>query len=482
MTFSLYTFCFLVIVTVLFYIVRKDLRALILLIASWSYVASLDIRSMAVLVIHTFFTYLIGCSISLLISKDHRQCARLLTYMEIIILTVSLLCMKYMDFGFGILHISDERAARLLLVVFLPLGFSYYYFQSVSYITDIYTGRIEAEKNPVILALYLSFFPKFISGPIERPEHIFSQFKKLSESRLYDVHRLSSAFSCILYGFFLKIVIADRIDPYTNMIFSDQEQFSSLWLIIGSLLYTIQIYCDFAGYSSVAVGIARIFGVELTHNFIAPYLSENISVFWRRWHISLGAWLREYIYIPLGGNRRGIVRQCLNIFIVFVVCGIWHGNSTKFIVWGVLHGLYSVINILFSKKIKGKKYLEVLSGLVTFFSVSFAWIFFAVPRLTDAFSYIRRMFSVSAFDPEIMNGISMLGADRIDIIILIGSILLLMGMDIITSKASRPFPEEILSWKYGWRYITYFLMIVILLLFGSYGPEFDARQFMYMEF
>lgn len=469
MAFSLYSFIFLIAVTVVFYGIRKVARPYVLLLAGYIYIGFLDINSLFSILLCTVVVYAAGLLIQEFKGRGKDKFAIIATFLSIIILGVILILTKY------------SSRFEILNTLILPIGFSYYAFQAIAYLADILLQKYKAEKNIGIFALYMSFFPKFVSGPIERCSTFMPQLKKLENVKFRDEYRLSLAFAYILYGYFMKVAVADNLGTFVSILFEGYENHSSLWLFVGSLSYTMQIYCDFAGYSALAVGIAKIFGIDVIENFMSPYLSANISEFWRRWHRSLSFWLRDYVYITLGGNRKGIARQCLNTMVVFILCGIWHGNGFNFLFWGLLHGVYSIIGILI-KKYGAHKNFPILGRTATFLSVSFAWIFFGASSFSGAVKYIKCMFTAGNAGYTFLSEAQQMGIIPEKLLLLSLFIILVIAMDIVSYRKDKVFPELIQDFSCGSRYFLYYLAVVLILVFGAYGPGFDAGQFMYMNF
>jgi len=274
----------------------------------------------------------------------------------------------------------------------LPVGISFYTFQTLSYTIDVYNGKLEPEKNLGRFALYVSFFPQLVAGPIERATHLLPQLRKTFD---FDYQRVVSGLQQMLWGFFKKVVIADRLAVYVNEIYASPGDENGLALLLATYFFAFQIYCDFSGYSDIAIGAARVMGYDLMENFRTPYLSRSIREFWSRWHISLSTWFRDYLYIPLGGNRVPQVRWFLNLFIVFVVSGFWHGANWTFLIWGALHGSYLVAEILWKRlpfaQFKGipTRLKNILSIGITFHLTLLAWVFFRANSLGDATTVIR---------------------------------------------------------------------------------------------
>jgi D-alanyl-lipoteichoic acid acyltransferase DltB (MBOAT superfamily) len=288
------------------------------------------------------------------------------------------------------------------LKVILPVGISFYTFHGLSYVIDIYKNRIRPEKNFIDYALFVSFFPLLVAGPIERATHLLPQIKA---KRTFNYVQAVDGFRQILWGLFKKMVIADNCAEFVNTIFRNYADYNGSTLFLGGVFFALQIYCDFSGYSDIAIGTARLFGIDLLRNFAFPYFSRDIAEFWRRWHISLSSWFRDYLYIPLGGSKVGRGKKVRNIFIIFIVSGFWHGANWTFIVWGFLNAVYILPSILFKSN---RNHLDIVaqgrlfpslkelgSIILTFGLTTIAWIFFRSPSVSDAIRYISRIFSRS---------------------------------------------------------------------------------------
>ncbi len=278
-----------------------------------------------------------------------------------------------------------------VLAIILPVGISFYTFQALSYVIDVKRGKISVEKNFVKLALYISFFPQLVAGPIVKASEFLPQ---LNEERRINIKNVEIGIQLMVVGLFKKIVIADHLSVFVDDVFNTPAAYSWVSIILAVVSYSIQIYFDFSGYSDIAIGCAKCFGYDFCPNFNMPYISENVTVFWRRWHISLSTWLKEYLYIPLGGNRKGKTRQYINLFITMLLGGLWHGASWTFVFWGALHGVALCIDKLLPKKNKRKKMFRCLSVTGTFLFVSFAWIFFRADTFSTAWLIIKGIFTL----------------------------------------------------------------------------------------
>ncbi|WP_243732447.1 MBOAT family O-acyltransferase [Pedobacter metabolipauper] len=355
----------------------------------------------------------------------------------------------------------------------LPVGISFYTFHGLSYVIDIYKNRIEPERNFVTYSLFVSFFPLLVAGPIERATHLLPQIKR---QRTFNYAKTIDGLRQILWGLFKKIVIADNCSEYANYIFNDSGHHSGSTLVLGALLFTFQIYCDFSGYSDIALGTARLFGIELLKNFSFPYFSRDIAEFWRRWHISLSTWFRDYLYIPLGGSRGGIPMKVRNTFIIFIVSGFWHGANWTFLCWGFLNALYIMPSILFSTNrsnldtVAQGKYLpsfrELTAMLLTFGLTVFAWIIFRAENISHAYQYIKGIFSRSLFTvPDILPK----------------TVLILTGVFMLMEWFGREQQFAIARAGAGWprplRWVFYLVLVQFIIFYA--GKE---QQFIYFEF
>lgn len=331
-----------------------------------------DARFLFLIILCTVWSYYIG---KLLDQLSHKR--KLCLWIGIIPVLIPLCFFKYYNFFIPI--------GNPALSFIMPLGISYYTFKVISYIADIYSCKRCPESSLVTYSIYVSFFPQIICGPISRSDNITKQINDLHTP---SAQMLENASMLILSGLFKKLVIADRLDPYVNTIFSNPSVYPPLALWIAAFFYTIQIYCDFAGYSEIAIGVSNLLGIKCVSNFNLPYFSYSIKDFWRRWHISLSSWLKDYIYIPLGGNRKGIINKCFNILITFFVSGLWHGTGLNYICWGLFHGIFNLISV--KKPLSKWKYC--LQTFTTFVIIMFGWILFRVDSLQTGVQFIYHMF------------------------------------------------------------------------------------------
>ncbi|WP_339877001.1 MBOAT family O-acyltransferase [uncultured Algoriphagus sp.] len=365
------------------------------------------------------------------------------------------------------------------LNVILPVGISFYTFQTLSYSIDIYRRKLEPASDFISFSTFVSFFPQLVAGPIERATHLLPQFYKKRE---FNYHLAVDGMRQILWGLFKKIVIADGCAQYANLIFNNSSDYSGSTLLLGAIFFTFQIYGDFSGYSDIAIGTSRLFGFDLMRNFNYPYFSRDIAEFWRRWHISLSTWFRDYLYIPLGGSKGGIWMKVRNTFIIFIVSGFWHGANWTFIVWGLLNAIYFLPLLLTNNNrnnlgpIAEGRYLpgfkEFISIMVTFGLTVIAWIFFRARDLHHAFDYIAGIFSQSLFQVPVFS--NRLGAAQV-----ITFIIIFLGFEWIGRDQQFAIANLGLKWKRPVRYTMYYTLIIII-MYNSLGNS--NQEFIYFQF
>ena len=369
--------------------------------------------------------------------------------------------------------------------VLLPVGISFYTFQTLSYTIDVYKGNKKPEKHLGIFAVYVSFFPQLVAGPIEKSTHFLPQLNKNYD---FDYLRFKEGSLLMIWGFFKKIVIADRLAVLVNTVYNNPTDYQGITLIIATIFFAFQIYCDFSAYSDIAIGAAKIMGYNLIQNFNLPYLSKSIGEFWRRWHISLGAWFKEYVYLPLGGKRVDLSMRMRNIILVFVISGLWHGANWTFIIWGALHSLFMTLSIMF-RKITTMFFndfdiyfnnicFNFFKVIFTFILVDFAWIFFRANSLKDAIYIIKNIFIIdlNVFSDKSLHN---LGLDEKDLYL---SILLIIFLIIVQLYQKRmSIIDWILSKNIFLRWSIYFIAIYSIFIFGYYAQG-DSSQFIYFQF
>ena len=362
----------------------------------------------------------------------------------------------------------DYRGYRLDIV--LPIGLSFHTFQSMAYTIEVYRGRFQAERHLGIYALYVLFFPQLVAGPIERPESLLVQLRK---SFGPDAARIASGLKLMVWGLFKKVVIADRLSLYVNPVYGDPTAFLGAPLMIATVFFAFQIYCDFSGYSDIAIGVARILGYHLRLNFNRPYLAASMTEFWRRWHISLSTWFRDYVYIPLGGNRSAPWRWYVNLAITFLLSGLWHGANWTFVVWGLVHGLYLMVSVLRTRIWPGYRIPHLLGVLGTFVLACLAWVFFRARTLGDATYVLANMLPLGPLGLEDLA----LGrtADFFLSCQLIAVLLLVHGAE---ERTGKNVVELVGERGAGERWLTYLVVLLAVVFLG----RFSDAEFIYFQF
>jgi D-alanyl-lipoteichoic acid acyltransferase DltB (MBOAT superfamily) len=431
------------------------------------------------------FTILIDYVAGILIEKYSGRKRRLFLIFSLIANIGVLALFKYYNFINDnlsyLLHgfLLDNPIPHLSII--LPIGLSFHTFQAMSYTIEVYRGNQKAEKHFGIYSLYVMFYPQLVAGPIERPQNLLPQFR---EKFNFDYERVTDGLRLMGWGLFKKIVIADRLAIVVDQVYRDPYTYDSLSLLIATVFFSFQIYCDFSGYSDTAIGAAQVMGFKLMKNFNQPYLAKSVSEFWKRWHISLSSWFRDYFYIALGGNRVKIPRWYLNIFVVFLVSGLWHGANWTFILWGAIHGFFVIFSMA-KEKLKKRffgidHHLPVISTLTTFMLVSFAWIFFRADDLNSAMYIASHIFAgIPSLAEKFLNHqpiLENLGVSHRELVI---SCALILFLEIVTFCQSR-FDIRILfkSSPIYVRWSVYYATILAIMTLGV----FQNRQFIYFQF
>jgi len=471
---------FLPIVFALYWLTKaKRKQNILLMIASYYFYACWDWRFLFLLAFSTFLDYYTGIRIE---ESQKKSSKKFWFWLSIGVNLGFLGFFKYYNFfaesfaelfaGFGF------QINPLVLQIILPIGISFYTFHGLSYVIDIYKERIKAERSVIDYALFVSFFPLLVAGPIERATHLLPQIKR---ERQFNYDNAVDGLRQILWGLFKKMVVADNCAYYANMIFNDYHNYTGVTLIFGAVLFAFQIYGDFSGYSDIALGTARLFGFDLLRNFSYPYFSRDIAEFWRRWHISLSSWFRDYLYIPLGGSKGGNWMRIRNTFIIFIVSGFWHGANWTFIIWGFLNALFIMPSIVLKTNrnnldivAEGRLFpniKEIFQLILTFSLACFAWIFFRSNSVTDAFEYIGRIFSTLGigigYPYKLLNG---------DIKVLI-FILIMLIFEWFMREELHPLRKPFTNLPTFARWIVYFLLAILVLLFAGEQAEFIYFQF-----
>ena len=398
---------------------------------------------------------------------------------------------KYAAFAAGLLNRVLIRAGAAPVrppEIVLPVGISFFTLQALGYLIDVYRREIPAERDPVRYGLFVSFFPQLVAGPIERSKNLMHQLKEKHALRYDDVRR---GLLLILYGLFLKMVIADRISPIVDAVYSDPQSWPGIAAAAATGLFAIQIYCDFYGYSVIAAGSAQLLGIRLMSNFEAPFLSASVQELWSRWHISLSTWFRDYLYIPLGGGRRGFLKKLRNLMIVFGISGLWHGASLGFVLWGLLNGLFQAVEEIrkhFFPKNGGRtaeRPLGIAGALLcrvrTFVLFLAALVFFRAGGIRPALRVYEALLSGPHTEIFESGAFLSLGQGVKDFKILAAAAALLFAVDLLKYRGVRP-DEKVLSLPFPLRYLCMALLFFAVLLFGCYGDTYSAQQFIYFQF
>ena len=473
---SLHFAVFLPIIFILYWFVfnkNKSWQNSLLIVASYYFYACWDWRFLFLLVFSTLLDYFSGIQIEK--SKSVKE-SKFWFWLSIIINLGFLGIFKYYNFfatsftelinGFGF------QVNPVLIKVILPVGISFYTFHGLSYVIDIYFKRIKAETNFIDYSLFVSYFPLLVAGPIERATHLLPQVKVKRE---FNFEKAKEGVHQIIWGLVKKVVIADSCALYANEVFNHQEQMNSLSLLLGAIYFAFQIYGDFSGYSDIALGTSKLFGIDLLKNFNFPYFSRDIAEFWRRWHISLSSWFRDYLYIPLGGSKGGKWMQVRNTFVIFLVSGFWHGANWTFIAWGLLNAFYFLPLLLLNKNRNNIEDIDfkwnfnglktLFQILITFSMTTFAWIFFRAKSISDAILYHKNMFTNLNFDSQYLNN----ARYAPELLWLIGAFVLFEWF--------HKYKTEPISGKY--ENIKLLLCILAILALGVFS---DYKEFIYFQF
>ena len=487
---------FLPAVLLFYYVLPGKVRYLWLLAASYYFYMCWNAKYALLMLFSTLVTWLCGLALER-VKKQGRpsQAARKkLCVAASLVLNFGVLALfKYADFVLGNLNVLLSRLHIGLTLpassgLLLPVGISFYTFQAVGYTIDVYRDDIYAEKNFFRYALFVSFFPQLVAGPIERSKNLL---KQLAVPHKPSSRNMQEGMLLMLWGYFLKVVLADRIAVFVDAVYGDIAAYGGWYLAVATLLFSIQIYCDFAGYSTIAMGAAKMLGIQLMENFQSPYLSQSVSEFWRRWHISLSTWFRDYLYIPLGGNRRGRWRKYLNLIITFGVSGLWHGASWAFVAWGLLNGLYQVAGDLLKpvrQRLCGALHLhsdtlghKALRIGVTYSLICLSWVLFRSNGLKASLDIFHSIFH--AGNPHVLfdGSLYTLGLTQKDFSLLLAGIALLAAVDICKYRG-LVLREGLLRQDAWVRCVVIAVAVCLVLLFGMWGASHTATSFLYFQF
>ena len=464
---------FFITITVLYFTIPFKFRWFLLLVSSCFFYMFFIPKYILILFFTIIIDYFAGLQLEKIQNKRHKKVfliASLIANIGILVI------FKYYNFLNDsittVLHAFHVGNPIPVLNIILPIGLSFHTFQAMSYTIEVYRGNQKAERHFGIYALYVMYFPQLVAGPIERPQNVLWQFHTRHEP---DYLRIRTGLMQMLWGLFKKVVIADRLALFVNTVYADPTSYQGFPLIWATIFFSFQIYCDFSGYSDIALGASKVLGIELMQNFRMPYLAKSIKSFWSRWHISLSTWFRDYLYIPLGGNRVSKPRWYLNLFLVFLISGLWHGANVTFIIWGALHGVYLILGLLLepleNKYFKNNGvFASMLKRLFVFALVAFAWVFFRATNVNDAF-YIITNFHKIDFN-EFFGVANSSTFNNIRSLILIG---ILIASDYYFEHAEK---NDIIMKNNVIRYATAFVLAIIIYTQGI----FDSESFIYFQF
>jgi len=478
MLFNSFAFAvFLLIVFAFYWLLPHKYRWWLMLLASYYFYMSWNFKYVVLILFTTIISYVAA---RLLDSQNDKR------KKKVILVTVALLCLgvlfffKYFNFVsdslVGMLGVFAIQLDPITLNILLPVGISFYTFQTLGYVIDVYKGG-PAEKHFGYYATFISFFPQLVAGPIERTRNLLPQIK---QKHTFNYEQATYGLKLMAWGFFKKIVIADTLSKYVSIVYDSPQNFSGFALVLATLFFTLQIYCDFSGYSDIAIGTAKLLGINLMTNFKSPYFSQSVKEFWSRWHISLSTWFKDYVYIPLGGNRVGKLRHTMNLMFTFFISGLWHGANWTFVVWGGVHGVAIAIeNILVPKdKQKSNGLIRWLRIILVFVFTSFAWIIFVSNSISGAW-YVITHWWLGIMSPEsyLKQGFFGIGLEKIDLVFLIPSLIFLLIYDYISLKTDVIL--LISSKKIFVRWVIYIIIVVWILMMV---PVNNSGEFIYFQF
>ncbi len=478
-------------VTLVYFVLPRRVRWVWLLGASYYFYMSWNPRYAVLIALSTVITYASGLLIARAHARGNVRGKKLWVAASFVSNLAILFFFKYYGFFaanvnslFGVAGLHLRAPA---LDVLLPVGISFYTFQALGYTVDVYRGDVAPCRNLFRYALFVSYFPQLVAGPIERSPNLLHQ---LEQPHDFDGENVRDGLLLMLFGLFQKVVVADRLATVVQVVFEDYAALPGIAVPLGLFLFAFQIYCDFGGYSNIAIGAAKVIGIDLMQNFRQPYLSRSCGEFWRRWHISLSSWFRDYLYIPLGGSRCSKLRKHCNLMATFLVSGLWHGASWSFVVWGGLNGLFQVVGerlrplrerfwapICPNRDHPVRKAIQIVT---TFVLIDFAWLFFRSGSFRWGCAMLRHM--VIAFHPGglFYGGWQALGLSGPEWIVLLVSLALLIASDVLTAK--RPMRPVLAAQPLPIRWAVYLIGIFAVLIFGVYGPGFSESQFLYFQF
>lgn len=468
---------FLPIVFAVYWMIPHKYRWAMILVASCYFYMSWNPRYIILFLGTTVVSYSAG----LLLDGEIRRSRRQLILASAVVICLGVLFFyKYFNFFSGsvvrILRVFSLQLNPITLKLLLPVGISFYTFQTLGYVIDVYRGDVKAERHFGYYAAFISFFPQLVAGPIERTGNLLPQIKN---RHIFDYQQASYGAKLMAWGYFKKLVIADTLSQYVSKVYDSPQQFRGFALVLATVFFAFQIYCDFSGYSDIAIGTAKLLGIDLMTNFKSSYFSQSMKEFWGRWHISLSTWFRDYLYIPLGGSRKGKFRHFRNLMTIFLVSGLWHGANWTFVVWGGIHGILQVIEDSMNfQKVHSGKILWWVRVLIVFVLCSGAWIFFAADSVEDACYVIAHMLDgISNPIRYCRDGFAGIGMGKGVLVQQFISISILAVFDYISIK--KDVIAEISQKKIGVRWVSYILLCIIIIFFSQKGI---AAEFVYFQF
>ena len=484
------------IVVLLYFVIPKKIRMYWLLVASYYFYMSWDAKYALLILSSTVITYLCGIAIDFVQKREKLRSRKKLSLGILICTLIAnlglLFYFKYTNFFISNINSLFSKIGYSKQFpsfdIILPIGISFFIFQAIGYTIDVYRGEIEAEKNPFRYALFVSFFPQLVAGPIERSKNLL---KQLRDNPPFDPDNARGGLLTMAYGLFMKIAVADNISAVIDPIFASPYDYPGMMLLFATILFAFQIYCDFNGYTQIAIGSARVLGFKLNQNFNTPYMGSSVKDFWRRWHISLTSWFRDYLYIPLGGSKKGKVRKYLNTMIVFLCSGLWHGAAWHYVAWGGLNGIFSVAEDLLSplgKMIKQKLRIntelfmfKLFQRVITFILIDFTWLFFRAGHLRTAIDILKAI--INDFRPAWLinfDFVNVFGSSYTMMTVLV-PLLIIVIIDIF-QYAGKDIKSVIFKQQIIFRWVNYAAIILAILYWGFYGTGYEQTQFIYFQF
>ena len=473
---------FFITILLLYFILPQNRRWILLLIASYIFYSFSRVIYVLIIAFSTVIDYFVAKQIDR-IPSDRKLSRQSLLFLSITANLGVLFIFKYFNFFsqnfYALNPLMNTSDGLLQHSLMLPVGISFYTFQSMAYTIDVYRGNISVEKNLGIFATYVAFFPQLVAGPIERAGNLLPQFR---QKYILEYSRIVTGLRLILWGVFKKVVIADQLSIYVNATYNQVESYTGLPFIVATLFFTFQIYCDFSGYSDIAIGSAKILGFDLMDNFRQPYFSRSVREFWQRWHISLSTWFRDYLYIPLGGNRVSFIRNLLNLMIVFIISGLWHGANWTFIIWGTLHGIYIVVETIYSKvqdsmQNKMPHIPGILQQVIVFIIISFTWIFFRANTPRESLYIVTNIFNPIEGKNNIFSPLNAQSINSRSLAMMFGLIIILLIIEWFQQHSER---IESLTNNAILRWILYYLATFLILITIASSPT--NQQFIYFQF